>query len=107
MPRNGWRIAGTIPIVEPRPLDQRGQSRNAANAYCAAAPSITIPDICVRRRGSNTIMMSDFIPMAFEWFGRTSAGWRAQKSITTAIVASEMILRVVDSRMDIEQEMLK
>jgi hypothetical protein len=39
--------------------------------------------------------------MAFELFGRTSAGWRA------AIVASEMIVRVVDSRMDIEREILK
>src|SRR6266568_7153377 len=105
MPRNGWRIAGTIPIAEPRPMDQLGQSRNAANAYCAAAPSITIPDICVRRRGLNTIMMSDSIPMAFESFGRTSVGLRMQTSIIAAIVASEIIVRVVDSW--IEQEILK
>src|SRR5258705_12194132 len=107
MPRNGWRIAGTIPIAEPRPMDQRGQSRNAANAYCAVAPSITILDICVRRRGSNTIMMSDFIPTAFESFGRTSVGLSAQTGVAAAIVASEMIVGVVDSLMDIEQEILK
>jgi hypothetical protein len=88
-------------------MDQRGQSRNAANAYCAVAPSITILDICVRRRGSNTIMMSDSIPMAFEWFGRISVGLRTQKSITAAIVASEIIVGIVDRRMDIEREILK
>jgi hypothetical protein len=88
-------------------MDQRGQIRIAANAYCAVAPSITIPDICVRRHGSNTIMMSDFIPMAFESFGRISAGLGAQTSIMATIVASEMIVRVVDSRMDIEQGILK
>jgi hypothetical protein len=30
-----------------------------------------------------------------------------QTSITAALVASEMIVRVVDSRMDIEREILK
>ena len=88
-------------------MEQRGQSRNAANVYCAAAPSITILDICVRRRGSNTIMMSDFIPMAFESFGRTSVGWSAQAGIAEAIAASEMIVGIVDRRMDIEQGILK
>src|ERR1700682_27313 len=107
MPRNGGRIAGTTAIAEPRPTDRPGQSRNAANVYCAAAPSITILDICVQRRGSNTIMMSDFIPTAFESFGRTSVGLSAQTGIAAAIVASEMIVGVVDGWMDIEQEILK
>src|SRR5712664_312929 len=107
MLRNGSKIAGTTAIAEPRPTDRRGRSRNAANVYCAAVPSITILDICVRRRGSNTIMMSDFIPMAFESFGRTSVGLSAQATIAAAIVASEMIAGVVDGRIDIEQEILK
>jgi hypothetical protein len=42
--------------------------------------------------------------MAFESFGRTSVGLRVQ---TAATVAPEMTVRVVDSRMDIAQEILK
>src|SRR5229473_5402900 len=73
MPRNGSKTAGTTTIAEPLRTDRRGPSRNAANVYCAAAPSTTILDICVQQRGSNTIMMSDFTPMAFGSFGRIRA----------------------------------
>jgi hypothetical protein len=45
--------------------------------------------------------------MAFESFGRTSVGLSAQTSVAAAIVASEMIVGVVDGRIDIEQEILK
>jgi hypothetical protein len=45
--------------------------------------------------------------MAFESFGRTSVGWSAQAGIAAAIAASEMIVGVVDGRIDIEQEILK
>src|SRR5713101_10111558 len=107
MPRNGSKTAGTTTIAEPLRMDRRGQSRNAANVSCVAAPSTTILDICVQPRGSNTIMMSDFIPMAFGSFGRISAGLSAQTSIAAAIVVSEIIVRFVHGLMDIEQEMSK
>jgi hypothetical protein len=45
--------------------------------------------------------------MAFESFGRTSVGLSAQIGIAAAIVASEMIVGVVDGLIDIEQEILK
>src|SRR5882757_8962957 len=105
MPRNGSKTAGTTTIAEPLRTDRRGQSRNAANVSCAAAPSTTILAICVQRRGSNTIMMSDFTPMAFGSFGRISFGLRAQTIIAAPIVVPEIIVGFVHDLMDIVQEM--
>jgi hypothetical protein len=52
-------------------------------------------------------MMSDFIPMAFESFGRTSFGLKAQTSMTALTVVPEVIVRLVEGPMDIDQEISK
>jgi hypothetical protein len=66
-----------------------------------------IPDICVQPRGSNMIMMSDFIPMAFESFERISVGLRAHTGIMAPMIVPDMIVRVVAGPMDIDQEISK
>jgi hypothetical protein len=45
--------------------------------------------------------------MVFESFGRTSFGLKAQTSMTAPTVASEVIVRVIDGPMDIDQEISK